>query len=213
MSRPHSHSFTGVVNIDDKILKTDSFAKVTRQELVNMACYIKKPPPRLRKLSLATITYYDDPYKKRSLNQFKLERSNSLPDTKTLHDLNINFTSSTRKKNELVKTRSVTFHPETICLNAAADNDFEELNDILENDIVDINYKNSSGLSMIHHAAAAGSFECLKLLLENDAEMNALEERGFTPLDLAIRGGYFDCALLLINAGARVEKIVNGLQL
>ena len=97
-------------------------------------------------------------------------------------------------------------------MNAAADNDIEELEDILQNDVIDINYQNSSGLSMMHQAAAAGSLECLQLLIENDAETNCLDHRGLTPLDLAIRGGFFDCALVLINAGARVEKIINGLQ-
>ena len=49
-----------------------------------------------------------------------------------------------------------------------------------------------------------------QLLIDFGADLCDFDERGQTPLDLAIREGYFDCALLLIQSGARVENIVNG---
>lgn len=212
-TKPRATSFTGVLpNRDGMILKEDSISKIIRQK-IELVLQTKKEPPRLRRLSLTPVNKFcDDPYKRRSLHQLKHERSNSLPESSILSQLDLNYHSIFPTRNELVKTRSVTFHPETICLNAAADNDYKELEDILKNDTVDINYKNSTGLTMVHHAAASGSFECLKILIENEVEVNITDDRNSTPLDLAIRGGFFECALLLIDAGARVEKIIDGLQ-
>ena len=161
--RASSHSFTGVISNDndEHILENDSYDKITRRKISEIYTTMRKRErPCLRKLSLMSMKYHGDSLNPKSL--LKLQRSNSLPDRKALEKLETNLIiKNESKRGMLVKTRSVTFHLETICLNAAADNDMDELKSILTDHNIDINYKNGCGMSIIHHAAASGSFECV----------------------------------------------------
>lgn len=208
---------TGVVHhtvYENKLVKQDSFERAARRKISDISAMLPKPKVCLRKLSLMSIKRNDMPKRiPRYGGDHKLHRSNSLPDTKTLNIMDTNlFSKLHNKRADLTKTRSVTFHLETICLNAAADNDIIELESIVSDHEVDLNYTNGCGQTMCHCAASSGSYETLEFLVEEGADVNMYDQRGCTPLDLAIQGGYFDCALLLIKAGARVENIVNGVQ-
>jgi ankyrin repeat protein len=56
------------------------------------------------------------------------------------------------------------------------------------------------------HAAAAGkSLEVARLLLANGADVNAMQEGGWTALHAAAQNGDVEMALLLISLGARVK--------
>ena len=212
----HKNSFGGLPMVGDENDQAmrESYEKAARRKISDISSLIQRPKNCLRKLSLMSIKRNDVPKRiPRDLNDSRLQRSNSLPDTKTLSIMDTNFFSKLKNKRaDLTKTRSVTFHLETICLNAAADNDLIELKSIIDENEVDLNYTNGCGQTMCHCAASTGSYETLEFLIDEGADVNTYDERSCTPLDLAIKGGYFDCALLLINAGARVENIVNGVQ-
>ncbi|XP_063793285.1 ankyrin repeat and SOCS box protein 12-like isoform X2 [Pseudophryne corroboree] len=51
-------------------------------------------------------------------------------------------------------------------------------------------------------AASKGSFECLKILLANGAEVDILDVKAQTPLFTAVSAGHFDCVRELLKAGA-----------
>ena len=49
----------------------------------------------------------------------------------------------------------------------------------------DISVVNMFSSSAVHIAAKTGNLECLKILIENDAEINNHDGWGYTPLDVA----------------------------
>ena len=206
---------TNVVRNKNSFVDNNSlFERTARRKISDISAMLPKPKICLRKLSLMSIKRNDGPRRlARDINDYRLQRSNSLPDTKTLSIMDTNlFSKLNNKRSDLIKTRSVTFHLETICLNAAADNDLVELKNIICDHEIDLNYTNGCGQTMCHCAASSGSYETLEYLVEQGAGVNMYDQRGFTPLDLAIQGDFFDCALLLIQSGAKVENIVNGVQ-
>ena len=108
------------------------------------------------------------------------------------------------------RTRSVSFPPEVLLFAAVANNDVQELQRILQENEINLNHQSPSGLSALHCAAAEGSFECLQELVSRGVVLDVIDSQGCSPLDFAVRGGYFDCAAYLIEAGADIENIVNG---
>jgi ankyrin repeat protein len=56
--------------------------------------------------------------------------------------------------------------------------------------------------SEIHDAARAGDVDKVRDLMNDGADVNAPDERGFTPLLWAVYGGHLDAAELLIDKGA-----------
>ena len=59
--------------------------------------------------------------------------------------------------------------------------------------------------SPIHDAALAGDVELVEMLIANDADVNARDVHGYTPLLLAIQEGNTDIAKVLIANGADVN--------
>uniref|UniRef100_A0A3P9KA64 Uncharacterized protein n=1 Tax=Oryzias latipes TaxID=8090 RepID=A0A3P9KA64_ORYLA len=72
-----------------------------------------------------------------------------------------------------------------------------------------INNTDLQGHQPIHMALFLQGFPnnsaCLRYLLEHDADVNAITDRGQTPLHLAASTGLLDCAEILVNAGADVS--------
>lgn len=61
---------------------------------------------------------------------------------------------------------------------------------------------NQPGWTALHYAAAGGSVEITRLLLDQDAAIDALSPSGMTPLMLAAREGQEDAVKLLLARGA-----------
>ncbi|KAL8781654.1 MAG: hypothetical protein Q9213_005919 [Squamulea squamosa] len=59
----------------------------------------------------------------------------------------------------------------------------------------------------LHRAAAVGSVPMVKLLLENKSPLNATDVANYTALHHAISEGHGDTALVLLKAGAEVDKV------
>lgn len=57
----------------------------------------------------------------------------------------------------------------------------------------------------MHYAAANGHQDCITLLIEAGADVNATDEYGGTPLHLSSEKGFTDCISVLVAAGAHVN--------
>lgn len=57
----------------------------------------------------------------------------------------------------------------------------------------------------IHEAASRGHAETVAQLLDRGADVNAMDERGWTPLHLAARRGNTETAALLLDSGADIN--------
>lgn len=79
-------------------------------------------------------------------------------------------------------------------------------------EIADVNELNTSGISLLHEAAAKGDTEGVKLLLDHGAEVNRQSLNGSSPLHEAIREGNAVTASILIEHGADLfTEMDNGL--
>ena len=149
-----------------------------------------------------------------------LRRAVSMPDCHEMAKLRANRkltqdvgSERSRGGGGLTRTRSVSFAPEILMFAAVAENDVTELRRILdEHDEVDINQQSPSGLTALHYAAAEGSLECLQELVARGVLLDVHDSQGCSPLDFAAKGGYFDCAALLVRAGAQIGNIINGVR-
>jgi len=73
---------------------------------------------------------------------------------------------------------------------------------------VDINVKDEVGSTPLHTAAFSGHFEIVKFLIENGADVNAVnDEFGETPIFNAVAKGHIDIVKYLIEKGARLDII------
>ncbi|KAM4624144.1 caskin-2 [Polymixia lowei] len=70
---------------------------------------------------------------------------------------------------------------------------------------LNINYQDSDGFSVLHHAALTGTTELLSLLLEAQAMVDIKDVNGMRPLHYAAWQGKADSVLLLLRAGASIN--------
>jgi hypothetical protein len=78
--------------------------------------------------------------------------------------------------------------------------DLEHLREVLTRD--NVSNVSGGGLTALHHAVNNGHTECVKYLLEMDANVNARTDGGSTPLHCAIQRGDVDTTHILLGAGA-----------
>ncbi|XP_075053014.1 ankyrin repeat domain-containing protein 37 [Mixophyes fleayi] len=62
---------------------------------------------------------------------------------------------------------------------------------------VDINQQDLFGEALIHKAARSGSLQCLSVLVAHDARLDVCNKEGYTAEDLALSGGFPECAKYL----------------
>ena len=65
--------------------------------------------------------------------------------------------------------------------------------------------KNNFGFSPLHRVCQRGKKECVELLIDKGADINAQNNFGWTPLHIAARNGQKDIVELLIANGADVN--------
>ena len=77
---------------------------------------------------------------------------------------------------------------------------------------VDVNHMDGFGMQPVHYASLYGELEILKILLQFNIDINVTTKSGEYALDLAVKEGNFEVAQYLVNNGARVKNIVNGIK-
>nr|XP_047127879.1 protein VAPYRIN-like [Hydra vulgaris] len=76
----------------------------------------------------------------------------------------------------------------------------------------DPNHVDGFGLQPIHYACMYGELDIIKILLQHSVDVNAKTLTGENALDIAVKEGNFEVAQYLINKGAYVTTIVNGIK-
>ncbi|KAL7540497.1 hypothetical protein ACHAXR_010167 [Thalassiosira sp. AJA248-18] len=95
--------------------------------------------------------------------------------------------------------------PEVRLRNAAIANDVAVLEEII-GDVCDIDDADEEGQTALHFAADRGSKDCLKLLVETGANVNAFDCDGIGVLQTALSAGLdIDSVRILLEAGADPE--------
>ena len=93
--------------------------------------------------------------------------------------------------------------------NSARDRDLPDMRRLLRNVGVDPNHKycqDEWGRTPLYIACAYGRINCVKLLLEHNANVDKPDDRGWNPLHMACRGGHYECAEELLKKGASVNQ-------
>ncbi|XP_047144666.1 protein phosphatase 1 regulatory subunit 27 [Hydra vulgaris] len=115
-----------------------------------------------------------------------------------------------RRKSLLEKTYS-SVDNETKLINAVARGDLEDVKNILAIPNLSVNAIRKPGWSALHHACKNGNKEIVKLLLKNGADINLRSEDNLYPLEISTLGGHFELSMFLIENGAILQSIVNGM--
>jgi cytohesin len=69
-----------------------------------------------------------------------------------------------------------------------------------------LNCTDYEGLTLIHKAVKINSQDCLQTLIDNKADVNAVDAvNSWTPLHYAVNSGFLECARLLLEKGASVD--------
>ena len=94
---------------------------------------------------------------------------------------------------------------------AIRNRDINRVRYILKQCPVDVNGCNSKGVAALHEAALDDQCNIIELLLQYEANVNQKDHDGLTCLDYAVVGGHFECASYLIDNGASVGGVMNGM--
>ena len=65
----------------------------------------------------------------------------------------------------------------------------------------------NEGQSYLHFAAYLGDVDATKMLIEDNAEVNAVDDEEWTALHIAAENGYVDVVKVLIQNGADVNAV------
>ncbi|XP_016052408.1 PREDICTED: cortactin-binding protein 2 [Miniopterus natalensis] len=98
----------------------------------------------------------------------------------------------------------------TLLQQAAAQGNVTLLSLLLNEEGLDINYSCEDGHSALYSAAKNGHTDCVRLLLNAEAQVNAADKNGFTPLCAAAAQGHFKCVELLIAYDANINHAADG---
>nr|Q00PJ1.1 RecName: Full=Cortactin-binding protein 2; Short=CortBP2 [Atelerix albiventris]AAY88986.1 cortactin-binding protein 2 [Atelerix albiventris] len=98
----------------------------------------------------------------------------------------------------------------TLLQQAAAQGNVTLLSMLLNEEGLDINYSCEDGHSALYSAAKNGHTDCVRLLLNAQAQVNAADKNGFTPLCAAAAQGHFKCIELLIANDANINHAADG---
>ncbi|KAL9955072.1 hypothetical protein ACROYT_G036347 [Oculina patagonica] len=96
--------------------------------------------------------------------------------------------------------RRVSFSMYALILSAASQNSVFELQELLDKKPSYINKPSSSGETALHKAAAKGSLDCVKLLIQRGANVNLVDKQGRTPLLIAWESGHLECHKYMLTS-------------
>ncbi|CAF0751510.1 unnamed protein product [Brachionus calyciflorus] len=112
------------------------------------------------------------------------------------------LSSKTKIEKKLVS--KVRFPDQVVLLESIKDSDVENVKSLLRrrSACIDMTLINNSGLTAFHHAVLENSIDLVKLMIENNAEINCVDEDHWTPLHTAASLGYHEISRLLLQNGA-----------
>ena len=96
----------------------------------------------------------------------------------------------------------IKFSNSTLFLAACVSSDYDEINRLLNNNLVDINIGNIDGLTALHHAAIDDNRQLVEFLLKKGADVNCVDNEGWSPLHATASCDHLDIARLLLSYGA-----------
>ncbi len=91
-------------------------------------------------------------------------------------------------------------------MNAATTGNTTKLKMLIENGI-NLNAKDSTGLTALMAASYSGNVEILELLLQADAPIDTKDSTGYTALMFSCNAGQLSCVRYLIENGANVHEV------
>uniref|UniRef100_A0A8I5YC08 Cortactin-binding protein 2 n=1 Tax=Rattus norvegicus TaxID=10116 RepID=A0A8I5YC08_RAT len=98
----------------------------------------------------------------------------------------------------------------TLLQQAAAQGNVTLLSMLLNEEGLDINYCCEDSHSALYSAAKNGHTDCVRLLLNAEARVDAADKNGFTPLCVAAAQGHFECIELLTAYNANINHSAAG---
>ena len=105
----------------------------------------------------------------------------------------------------------VKFPDDLVFLDNIKENNIKEIKLMLRRTsaAININRINDTGLTVLHQAVLNNSIEVVKLLLENKANINSLDEEKWTPLHAAAFMNYHDISEYLMGANPMALTLEN----
>ncbi|KAF0700898.1 Aste57867_8584 [Aphanomyces stellatus] len=94
---------------------------------------------------------------------------------------------------------------------AASEGHADVLKIMLSNETTDVDSVNEEGWTALLHASDHGHLECVKILLQHQANPNTVAVNGTTGLLLATKRGYHEIVRTLLQAGADIEATVGSM--
>lgn len=82
---------------------------------------------------------------------------------------------------------------------------YEQCKKLLDNDVTDINYKDSSGDSLLHLAIEGGNKDLVEYLIDKGVHVDSRNKEGKTPLHYSASKGKSELIEMLIDKGADVN--------
>jgi len=96
-----------------------------------------------------------------------------------------------------------------IFLMAINDGDIDLIKTLIHKGTIDINYKDEYSGTYLHFAISNNNFEIVKLLIENGADINAMDCYGITPLMESSRLGRIEFVSILIDHYVNIDEDID----
>jgi ankyrin repeat protein len=149
----------------------------------------------------------------------KIPLTNKKIPAKDLFSTTDRLQSSNNESQKLEKENSIEFKNEGIQLDmyqrklqisakkGDRDGFLESLEIILGQEKGDINFKDESGWTALHHACDEGNLKIVDILINTNADINCKTNNKKTPLHLTTAHGYFDISKLLVENGCVINSV------
>ena len=115
---------------------------------------------------------------------------------------NISFSNDNNNKFELIEIN-------IDLLKYSKKGDKEKVLEILNNEKININYKNENGWTALHYAVDEGNLKIVEILIKAHIDINIRNNDKKTALHLSAFRGYFDITKLLVENGADLNALDN----
>ena len=132
--------------------------------------------------------------------------------TKSVHCCNLQHLCDGHSCSVNKHTRIIPFSVNSLLHYAVIEQDLQLVTRLVKTDKIHINQLSTEGTAPLHEACRNGHLECISILYQHGAELNLTDKNDMTPVEYAVQGGYFDCALFLLNLGADSSTIRDGIK-